>query len=165
VAYCEIPCEEGWTKGPFGITYQPNEKAKVIADSLENQFTSHDLSDENHARHVEITVQALLASVSGTPLGKLRPCDIHISANSLKLRKACGFDGIPEKCLRHLPIRPLIYLTHLFNHCLWLPHFPKHWKEAKFMTLPKPGKNQNFHKIYIRLASCLQQASYSRKSF
>jgi hypothetical protein len=35
--------------GPLGITYQPNEKTNVIADCLENQFTSHDLCDENHA--------------------------------------------------------------------------------------------------------------------
>jgi hypothetical protein len=31
-----------------GITCHSNEKAKVIADYLENQFTTHDLCDENH---------------------------------------------------------------------------------------------------------------------
>jgi hypothetical protein len=36
--------------GPLGIIYHPNEKANVIADCLENQFTSHDLCDENHER-------------------------------------------------------------------------------------------------------------------
>jgi hypothetical protein len=35
-------------------------------------------------------------------------------------------------------------LTHLFNHCLWLPHFPNPWKEAKIITLPKPGKDPKF---------------------
>jgi hypothetical protein len=102
--------------GPLGIIYQLNEKANVIADCLENQFTSHDLCDENHARQVEAKVQALVASVSGTPLEKVRPCDIHNLANSLKLRKACGLDGIPNECLRHLPRRPLVHLTRLFNH-------------------------------------------------
>jgi hypothetical protein len=53
----------------------------MIADYLENQFTSHDLCDENHERQVETTVQALLASVDGTPLGKVRRCDIHTLAN------------------------------------------------------------------------------------
>jgi hypothetical protein len=38
--------------GPLGITYQTNEKANVIADCLENQFTSHDLCDENQERQV-----------------------------------------------------------------------------------------------------------------
>jgi hypothetical protein len=32
-------------------------------------------------------------------------------------------------------------LTHLFNHCLRLSYFPKPWKEAKVITLPKPGKD------------------------
>jgi hypothetical protein len=113
----------------------------VIADCLENQFTSHILCDENHERQVETTVKALLAFVSGTPLGKIRPCDVHNLANSLKLRKACGLDGIPNECLRHLPRKPLVHLTHLFNHCLRLSYFPKPWKEAKVMTLPKPGKD------------------------
>jgi hypothetical protein len=104
--------------GPLGIKYQLNEKVGVIADCLENQFTSHDLCDENNERQVETTVQALLASVSGTPLYKVRPCDIHNLAYSLKFRNACGLDGIPNECLRHLPRRPLVHLTLLFNHCL-----------------------------------------------
>jgi hypothetical protein len=36
--------------------------------------------------------------------------------------------------------------THLFYHCLQLYHFPKPWKEAKVITLPKPGKNLKFPK-------------------
>jgi hypothetical protein len=35
-------------------------------------------------------------------------------------------------------------LTLLFNHCLRLSSFPKPWTEAKFITLPKPGKNPKF---------------------
>jgi hypothetical protein len=44
------------TRGPLGITYHSNEKANVIAHCLENQFTSHDLSDENYERRVETRV-------------------------------------------------------------------------------------------------------------
>jgi hypothetical protein len=33
--------------GSLGIAYHPNEKA-MIADCLENQFTSYDLCDDNH---------------------------------------------------------------------------------------------------------------------
>jgi hypothetical protein len=35
-------------------------------------------------------------------------------------------------------------LTHLINHCLRLSHFPNPWKEAKTITLPKPGKDPKF---------------------
>jgi hypothetical protein len=62
----------------------------------------------------------------------------------LKFEKTCGFDGIKNGCLSYLSRRRLVHLRHLFNHCLWLPNFPKSWKEAKFLTLPKPGKGPKF---------------------
>jgi hypothetical protein len=34
--------------GPSGLKFHPSEKANAIADCLENQFTHHDLCDENH---------------------------------------------------------------------------------------------------------------------
>jgi hypothetical protein len=58
--------------GPFGITYQPNQKANMIVDCLEHQFPSHDLCDKNHERQVETRVQALIASVDDSPLGKIQ---------------------------------------------------------------------------------------------
>jgi hypothetical protein len=36
------------------------DKANVIAECLQNQFTPHDLCDENHERRVKASVQALL---------------------------------------------------------------------------------------------------------
>jgi hypothetical protein len=65
----------------------------------------------------------------------------------MKLRNACGIDGIPNECLRHLPRRPLVHLTHLFNHRFRVAHFPQSWKEAKIITLPKPGKDPKFPQI------------------
>jgi hypothetical protein len=58
--------------------------------------------------------------------------------------KYCGINGIFTECLRHLPRRPLVHLTHLFNHCLLLSHFPNPWEEAKVITLQKPGKDPKF---------------------
>jgi hypothetical protein len=118
--------------------FYPSEKANAIADCLEIQFTPHDLCDKNHEWWVEAKVQALLETVDKNTLQRIRPCDIQKLIKSLKLRKACGTDGIPNECLRHLPRRPLVHLTHLFNHCLRLSHLPNPWKEAKIITLPKP---------------------------
>jgi hypothetical protein len=115
----------------FVLKYQHLVKAIAIADCSENQFTLHDLCDENHKQRVEARVQALLETADDTHLEKLRPCDIQKLVKSLKLRKACGLDGIPNQCLSHIPRRPCVYLTHLFNHCLRLRHFPKPWKDAK----------------------------------
>jgi hypothetical protein len=102
---------------------------------------------------VEARVQALLEATDNKPPKRIRPCDLQKLSNSLKLRKACGIDGIPNECLRRLPRRPLVHLTHLFNHCVWLSHFPKSWKEAKVITLLKNSKDtkfpQNIHPISL----------------
>jgi hypothetical protein len=63
--------------GPLGIIYHLDEKANVTVDCLENQFTSHDPSDENHERRLETRAQILFAFVDDTSLGKVRPCDTH----------------------------------------------------------------------------------------
>jgi hypothetical protein len=81
---------------------------------------------------VEARVQALLETVDNSPSERVRPCNLQKVINSLKLRKACGIDGIPNECLRHLP---------------------NIWKEAKVITIPKPGKDpkfpQNLHLISL----------------
>jgi hypothetical protein len=52
---------------------------------------------------VEARIQALLEDVDNRLPQRIRPCDLQKLINSLKLRKACGIDGIPNECLRHLP--------------------------------------------------------------
>jgi hypothetical protein len=131
-------------RGPFGLTFHPLEKANAVADCLENQFTLHDLRDENHKRQVEARVRTLLKTIEKNFPERIRPCDLQKLVNSLKLRKACGIDGIPNECLRQLPRRRLVHLTHLINNCLWLSHFPMPWKDAKILTILKPGKDSKF---------------------
>jgi hypothetical protein len=109
---------------PLGIKFHPLEKANTIADCLKKQFTSHDLCEENHKRHVEARVQALLNVVDNVPPERIRPCDLQKLIDSLKLQKACVTDGIPNECLKYLPRRPLVHLTHLINHCIGFHTFP-----------------------------------------
>jgi hypothetical protein len=90
---------------------------------------------------VEARVQALLDAEDNDPQEKVRPCGLQKLINPLKLNKACGIDGIPNECLRHLSRRPLVHLTHLINHYSRLSHFPASWKEAKVVALPKPCKD------------------------
>jgi hypothetical protein len=127
--------------GPLRLKFIPLEKVNAIADSLENQLTPHNMCEENHKQQVEARVQALSEAMDDSPPEKLRPCDIQKLISSLKVGKACGTDGVPNKCLRHLSRRPLVRLTYLFNHFFRLFHFPSSWKGSKMTTLPKPGKN------------------------
>jgi hypothetical protein len=81
----------------------------------------------------------------------------HKLSDSLKLRKTCGLDGIPNECLRHLQGRPLVHLTHLFKHCLGLSHFPKLWNEAKVIKLTKSCEDPKFPKNFRPI--CLLSAT------
>jgi hypothetical protein len=79
MAHCEVPHKQGWTKvtnchsWSFRPKISSGSKAKAIADCLENQFTPHDLCEENHERRVEARVQALLEAVDSDPLERIRP--------------------------------------------------------------------------------------------
>jgi hypothetical protein len=61
---------------------------------LENQFTPHDLCDESHKQRIEAGVQALLETVNNNSPERIRTHDLKKLVNSLKMRKACGSDGI-----------------------------------------------------------------------
>jgi hypothetical protein len=139
--------------GASGLKFYPRDKANTIADCLENLFTPHDLCDKNHEQWVKARVIALLEGKENDALEKIRPRDLLKLISSLKLKKACGIDGVPNECLRHLPRRPLVHLTHLINHCIRLSHFPMPWKEAKVIALLKAGKDpklpQNLHSISL----------------
>jgi hypothetical protein len=99
--------------GLLGHKYHPLEKATTIADCLENQVTPSNLCNESHERRVEAGVHALLEYVDNSPPERVRPCDVRTKLiKILELREAYGIGVIPNKCLRHLPSRPLVHLTY-----------------------------------------------------
>jgi hypothetical protein len=75
---------QGWTKGincyswSLGPNFHPLEKAKVIADCLERQFTPHDRCEEKNERQVEARVQDLYEAVDNDPHERIRPIDLTI---------------------------------------------------------------------------------------
>jgi hypothetical protein len=71
--------------GPLGIKFHLLEKTNAITDCLENQYTPHDLCEENHERCVEARVEALLKALDNDPPERIRPCDLQKLIDSLKL--------------------------------------------------------------------------------
>jgi hypothetical protein len=100
MAHCEIPPKRDGPRVPIaihGLKFLPLEEASATADCLENQFTPHDVCNENHERRVEARVQALLKAVDNNPPESIRLCDLQKLINSLKLKNACRIDGIPNE--------------------------------------------------------------------
>ena len=107
--------------------------------------SSHHMScDEKHEQRVEVRIQALAESADDNTPNQIKHSDVLKLIKTLKKEKACGIDGIPNECLRHLPRRTLVHLTPLFNHCIRLSYFPEPRRVAKIITLPKPGKDPKF---------------------
>jgi hypothetical protein len=53
--------------GFLGLKYHREDNDNAIANCILNQFTPHDLCDENHERRVEAGVQALLEIADNNP--------------------------------------------------------------------------------------------------
>ena len=53
----------------------------------------------------------------------------------IKLGKVNRTAAVTNEYLRHLQSRPLIHLTHIFNHCNRPLHLPIWWKEASVIKL------------------------------
>jgi hypothetical protein len=43
----------------------------------------------------------MLEAVDNKALERIRPCDLQKLISSLKLRKSCGIDGVPNECIRY----------------------------------------------------------------
>lgn len=66
------------------------------------------------------------------------------SANNKKIRKsrkAGGLDGISGEMVRNLPVCQIRCLTRIMNAIVRLGYYPKEWKTAKIVMVPKPGKD------------------------
>ena len=69
-----------------------------------------------------------------------QPGDIVCAIKSTKSSKAIGPDGISPIMLKHLGAIATGFLTSLLNLSFQDFSFPRNWKVAKVIPLPKPGK-------------------------
>jgi hypothetical protein len=58
----------------------------------------------------------------------------------LKVGKAPGPNGIPNRVLRYLANGATTFLTKVFNAVLWRPYFPPVWKHARVVAILKSVK-------------------------
>ena len=141
--------------GPTGLIYNAIDKAELLADTFNEQFSDN---DGPHLPEVSESIR----TINSTPaLNKAftTPAEIQQIIKRLPKRKAPGEDLITNAALKHLPQKVIIYLTGLINGCLRINYFPDAWKKAIIVTIPKPGKDQNIPDNYrpISLLSSLSK--------
>ena len=79
------------------------------------------------------------------------PPTVEEVANHLrnsKTNSAPGQDGVGYNLLKKVPPSYLAYITKFYGACIRIGYFPKAWKHAKIIMVPKPGKDLSSAKNY-----------------
>jgi hypothetical protein len=124
-----------------------SEKAEALADNLETQFQP--VTDPSVPVVIE-TVNVGLSSYFMAPAGEPKltnPEEVQEAIRGLRVIKAPGPNGIPNRVLKYLPQRAVSLLVLIFNAIL-THHVPTEWKHARVISILKPGKDSALPSSY-----------------
>lgn len=125
------------------ITYLTDkEKADIISETLEKIQKNEEKSRlENH---VTGTVEDYLNSHPASNQATIQltsPRELEIVIKQLPNNKAPGSDQVDNKLLKNLPRKTKVQLMYIINGILKIGYYPKMWKNAAVIPIPKPGKD------------------------
>jgi hypothetical protein len=126
----------------------PVDKANVIACTYEEiHKQNRNMGDPIFNAKVESEIRSF-TRMSSSPFTTLEPLltdseEILHYIKSLKNKKSNGPDSIPNVVLKKLPDSSHEFMAKLINHILSTGHFPRSWKMAHVIPIPKPGKPAN----------------------
>jgi hypothetical protein len=133
---------------PAGTALSDSEKTETLAENLESEIQPvNDLSDP---AVIEKVTEALLA-YSYAPASKpnlTNPMEVQDAIRSLKVGKAPGPNGLPNRALKHIPQRAINLVVALFNPALLAQYFQPVWKHARVISIPKHGKDPSLPSSY-----------------
>ena len=101
-----------------GRALSDSEKAEALADNLKTQFQP--MNDASFPAVIEM-VDGLLRSYFLSPASEPQlttPDGVQAAVRGLKVSKAPGPNGIPNRALKHLPKRAVSFLAYVFNAVL-----------------------------------------------
>lgn len=142
-------CKKGTKSMPpltnSGKTFITNrEKASILSeyfrDTHENPLEHN---DPEHTQEVNNAVNEALEQDNRDNPELTDVREILSIIRNLKNPKAPGLDDVNNILIKNLPQKGFEYLKFIINSCLKLEHFPKVWKHAKVIPIPKPGKPTN----------------------
>ena len=117
--------------------------------SLETQFQP--VTDPLVPTVIEM-VHVALNSYFPTPASEPKltnPDEVQEATRGLKVRKAPGPNGIPNRALKHLPQRAVSRLAQIINAVLLAHNVPSAWKHALVISNLKPALPSSYRPISI----------------
>jgi hypothetical protein len=120
------------------------EKASVLSEYFRKSH-ENPLENDNpeHTQEVNNTVNETLERNNEECVELADEGEIISIVRNLKNPKAPGLDDVNNILVKNLPPKGFEYLKYIINACLKLNYFPKAWKHAKVIPIPKPGKPSN----------------------
>ena len=96
---------------PGGLALSDAEKAEALADSLEAQFQPVTVpSVPAVIEKVNVELDSYLQTPASEPTLS-NPVEVQDAIRGLKVGKAPGPNGIPNRALKHLPMRAVLLLV------------------------------------------------------
>jgi len=105
--------------GPNYLMYKEEEKVELFADTYEHQLKS---TTGSVIPEVTIFIHSLRSSPQS--ICYTSPGIVQKIINQIPKRKAPGADSITNTAIKLLPRKSVLLLTHIFNGCLRIGHFP-----------------------------------------
>lgn len=134
--------------GPNGLVCTLEDKAEVFATSFENesQLNDHDDEDIDFTEAVENDWDNVPENIQS--LAPTSPDEVKNIIKYVSAKKAPGRDRISNRAIKHLPQKAIVFLTTIINGILRTQYFPRLWKTAEVLMIPKPNKDPTFPQNY-----------------
>jgi hypothetical protein len=136
----KTPAEQPLRNSDGTLLYDPQHKAELFADSMENQFQTPNSSHPNDD-FIYKTIFNHDNSFAHRKQIFFSPGEVRNVIRRLPNRKAPGPDKISNCALKHISNNAILYICKIFNGCARQEYFPNNWKLAEVIMLPKPGKD------------------------
>lgn len=123
-----------------------NNNQKLVYESFQNFLHEKALFEDNQTTYIKFSKDLHADKLSEEQAGEFfitteKLCYIFAS---LRNKVSSGWDNIPNSILRKLPGPMINNFCILFNNMLNNAYFPKIWKTAKVVIIPKKDKDPSY---------------------
>ncbi|UYV66797.1 hypothetical protein LAZ67_4002878, partial [Cordylochernes scorpioides] len=117
------------------ILHSDEEIGKALAFNFSKHFSI--VSKEVLTNHPTLNETRMTLDNNENILKLTSPQEVKQEITKLSANKAPGHDEITTKLIKNLPIKWVVFLTSIFNASINLCYFPKIWKHAIVIPIPK----------------------------
>lgn len=132
-----------------GIIFDKKEIVESFADTFEKiHHTTSKFGTTKTNNLVKHNFNAIRVDNTSNINIQIHTHEIKILISKLKNKKAPGLDKISNLQLKNSTNKIITQLYYIYDYCIKNMCFPKIWRLAKILPIPKPGKNHLFPQNY-----------------